>query len=138
MILRRIAAVGAGIILANLIIFGWELLLHRMPFGAVVDPAEAMIPGFMDTVPFQAKLWIVSGWFLGALLGALLAFRVSRWDFSGWFVAAFVAAAGIVNIVMIPHPLWMSVCAVALPFVGAVLAFGASRRWRAADLHLRH
>ena len=137
MILRRIVAIVAGIVLANLVIFGWEWVLPQLPFGRAVDPVQAMVPGFMATVPFPAKLWVVAGWFLGAFVGALLAFRVSRWDFAGWFVAAFVACAGIANVVTIPHPLWMSICAVVLPFVGAVLAFGVSRRWRAADLHLR-
>lgn len=137
MILRRIVGVVAGLILAKLIIFGWEFLLQQLPFGSAIDPADVAVPGFMDAVPVEAKLWIVGGWFLGAFCGALLAFRISRWDFSGWIVAALVAAAGIANVVMIPHPLWMRVCAVALPFVAATLAFGASRRWRAADLHLR-
>lgn len=136
--MRRMLGVIAGIITANLVIFLWELLLQQMPFGRAIDLAAASRPGFMDTVPIEAKWWVVIGWLLGACIGALIAFRIARWDVAGWIVAGFVAAAGIANVAMIPHPLWMQLCAVALPFVGALFAFGLYRRWRAARLHLRH
>ena len=138
MILRKVIGVVLGIVLANLFIFGWEMLGHQLPLGGrILTPQDAALPGAIDAIPLPAKLWVVAGWFLGAFLGALLAFRVARWDYAGWIVGALVAAAGIANIVMLPHPMWMALCAVALPFVGALLAFGVSRRWRAADWHLR-
>lgn len=138
MIMRRVIGVVLGIVLANLFIFGWEWLGHQLPLGArMLTPQEAASPGVVDAMPMAAKLWVVAGWLLGAFLGALLAFRIARWDFAGWFVSALVAAAGIANVFMIPHPLWMSLSAIALPFIGALIAFGVSRRWRAADLHLR-
>lgn len=138
MILRRVAGVVLGIVLANLFIFGWELLAEQLPLGGrTLTAEEAALPGVIDAISLPAKLWVVAGWLLGAFLGALLAFRIARWDFAGWIVGALVAAAGIANIAIFPHPTWMALCAVALPFVGALLAFGVSRRWRAADLHLR-
>lgn len=137
MILRKIVGVMVGIVTANLFIFGWEWVGYQLPLGAVaLTPEDAAMPGTVAAIPLAAKLWVVAGWLLGAFLGALLAFRVARSDFAGWIVSGLVAAAGIANIVMIPHPVWMALCAVALPFVGALLAFGVSRRWRAADLHL--
>lgn len=139
MILRKIVGVILGVVAANLFIYGWELVGYQLPLGAMALTTEdALVPGAIAAIPLSAKLWVVAGWFLGAFVGALLAFRIARWDYAGWIVGAAVAAAGIANIVMIPHPLWMALCAVALPFVGALLAFGVSRRWRAADLHLRN
>ena len=138
MIVRRIIGVVLGILLANVFIFGWEMLGHQLPLGGrTLTPEDAQVPGLIDSIPLPAKLWVVAGWFLGAFLGALLAFRIARWNVAGWIVGALVAAAGIANIFLIPHPVWMALCAVALPFVGALLAFGVARRWRAADLHLR-
>lgn len=137
MIVRRVAAVIAGVILANVLISGWEILLQQMPFGHAIDPAGLAEPGAVAAIPFAAKAWMVAGWALGAFAGALLAWRIERGHWTGWIVGGFVAAAGIANVTMIPHPFWMQLCAVALPFVGALFAYGASRRWRAADLHLR-
>lgn len=136
--LRKIIGVVIGIVVANLFIFGWEALGHQLPLGGGVMTAEqAARPGAIDAIPFAAKFWVVAGWLLGSFIGALTAFRIARWDFAGWIVSALVAAAGIANIYLIAHPLWMALCAVALPFVGAMFAFGVSRRWRAADLHLQ-
>lgn len=139
MILRKIAGTIAGAVLANVFIFGWEWLGYQLPLGAqALTPEVAQSADAVAAIPLPAKLWVVAGWLIGALLGALLAFRAARWDFAGWIVGAVVAAAGIANIVMIAHPLWMALSAVALPFVGALFAFGIYRRLRAADLHLRH
>lgn len=134
--MRKVIAVVAGVILANLAIFGWEVLIPLLPFGRAIDPSRAAEPGFLDSMPLAAKLWVAAGWTLGAGIGALLAFRVARSDWTGWVVAGFVAAAGIVNGVLIQHPLWMQLWTVAGPFVGALMAFGGYRRLRAVDLHL--
>lgn len=136
MIARRILGTLAGVVLANMVIFGWEQLLLQLPFGQAIDMDRLAEPGTFTAIPVTAKLWVVAGWFLGAFLGALLAFRTTRWDFAGWIVGALVAAAGLANVLMLPHPLWMSLCAVVLPFFAALFAFGLSRRWRATDLHL--
>lgn len=137
MVVRRIGGTVLGIVLANLFIFGWEWLGYQLPLGArALTPEDIAMPGVVAAIALPAQLWVVGGWLLGSFLGALLAFRIARWDFAGWIVGALVAAAGIANILIIAHPFWMALCAVALPFIGALLAFGASRRWRAADLHL--
>ena len=139
MIARRIIGVVAGILVANLFIFGWEWIGHQLPLGGTpLTMEQSAEPGAVDAIPLAAKVWVVAGWLIGAFLGALVAFRAARWDFAGWIVGALVAAAGIANIFMIHHPLWMALCAVALPFVGAMFAFGIYRRLRAADLHIRH
>ncbi|MES2753664.1 MAG: hypothetical protein V4659_03270 [Pseudomonadota bacterium] len=136
--MRRLFGVIIGIVVANLTIFGSEYLGPSMPWGIPPVTVEDLSkPGTITAMPLAPQGWIVFGWFLGAFVGSFLAFRIARWDFAGFIVAALVAAAGVANLFILPHPLWMSVCAVALPFVGATLAFGLYRRARAADLHLR-
>lgn len=132
--LRIIAGVVVGIVVANLCVYGWEmLLLPLLPFGRAIDPVEFQQADFVATVPFAAKAWVAAGWALCSFLGALAAFRLARWDFAGWIVAAVVAALCIVNVVVLPHPLWMQLWAVTGPFVGALFAFGLWRRSKAAD-----
>ena len=64
------------------------------------------------------------------------AFRISYWDFAGWIVAAAFAAMSLGYLLSEPFPFWMRLSAVAVPFIGALFAFGTYRRWRAAHLHL--
>ncbi|QNA85918.1 hypothetical protein G4G27_19490 [Sphingomonas sp. So64.6b] len=82
------------------------------------DTTAAIIAG----MPLPAKLLIVFGWFLAAFTGAWLALRVSDWRWSGWIVAVLVVAGGIVNILLLPHPLWMQGCAIVLPLLGGWIA----------------
>ena len=122
--LRKILGAIVGIAVANLAIFGWEYLIAlRYP-----DALELAMAHNVALIPTGAKVMTVAGWLGGAFLGALAAFRIARWDGAGWIVGALVAAAGIANVVMLDHPIWMQLCAVALPFVGALFAFGLHRR----------
>lgn len=135
---RKIAGVVLGVVLANLIVWGWEsLLLPLTPFAAGIDPAALDLTSVTEQVPVAAQLWVAAGWALGAFAGALAAFRIGHSDLTGWIVATVVGALCVVNIVMIAHPVWMRLWAVAGPFIGGLFAFGVWRRWRAALLHLR-
>lgn len=134
---RRGIAVVLGLALANLFIWVWEaLLLPLTPFAGAIDPAAFELTDVAREVPFAAQLWVVGGWTLGTFAGALAAFRIGRSDLTGWIVAGLVGVLCVVNVAMIPHPLWMRLSAVAAPFVGALFAFGIWRRLRAAGLHL--
>jgi hypothetical protein len=130
-----LGGVVVGVLFANLIAYAWEtLLLPLLPFADLAD-AEAMQVDD-DAAPAAVQLWIAVGWMLSAFLGALAAFRISYWDFAGWIVAAVFAAMSLGYVLSGPFPLWMQLWAIAGPFIGALFAFGAYRRWRAARLHL--
>lgn len=136
---RKLIAVVLGVVLANLFIWGWEsLLLPLTPLGQGIDSAALDLTDVSAQVPFRAQAWVAAGWTLGAFGGALAAFRIGHSDLTGWIVTTVVGALCVVNIVMIEHPLWMRLWAVAGPFVGGLFAFGLWRRWRAAMLHLPH
>ena len=63
--MRKVIGVLVGIVLANLLIFGWEYVLPLLPFGSFevtpTDDAE-----FVTALPLAAQLWIAAGWGLGA------------------------------------------------------------------------
>lgn len=130
--MRKLFGTIAGVAIAILVIFGLEIVAsHLFPALADFETADdAEIAAMIAQMPLAAKLTIVAGWGLGAFAGALVAFRAARWEAAGWMVAIFVVAGGIINITTIPHPLWMQLCAVALPFIGALFAYGLYRRWQ--------
>ncbi len=131
--MRKILGTLGGVAVANLWIFVWEYLITIL-YPDAMDLAAAQQ---FALVPTGAKLMVVTGWFFGALIGALVAFVAARWDAAGWIVGALVAAAGIANVIMLDHPLWMQLCAVALPFIGALFAFGLYRRWSVTSARAR-
>jgi hypothetical protein len=136
---RKIIGVVLGIVLANLLIWGWEaVLLPLTPFAKEGGTAAFDLTDVAEQLPIGAQVWVAAGWTLGAFAGALAAFRIGHSDLTGWLVAGLVGAASVANVLLIEHPLWMRLWAVAGSFIGALFAFGVWRRWRAALLHLRH
>lgn len=130
--MRKIFGTVAGVAVAILTITALEYLATRLfPTLAEFETADdAAVAAMIAAMPFGAKLLIVAGWGLGAFTGALVAFRAAKWEAAGWIVALFVVAGGIINIVTVPHPFWMQLCAVATPFVGALFGYGLYRRWQ--------
>lgn len=128
--MRKFLGTIAGIAVAILVILAVEAAGAKLfPMADEIETGDAAaIAAMVAAMPFGAKLLVVCGWLAGAFAGGYVAFRLARWEAAGWIVAMLVAAGGIANIVQIPHPLWMQLCAVALPFVGALFAFGLYRR----------
>lgn len=128
--LRIILGILAGAVLAMLIVAGLETAGHLVfpppPGIDVTDPEQ--LAALMPLVPMGAKIWVVAAWGLGALGGGLAAILISRRSWTAWVIAGLIACAGVATILMIPHPLWMQVAAVAAPLLGGWLATLGGRR----------
>jgi hypothetical protein len=120
--MRVTLGVIAGILvaLATILLVEWTgHLLYPFPSDAVLADPERAGRAFAS-VPIAAKLIVVFGWFAGALVGSLVAAMVGRLRGLAWLIAAVVAIAGILNILMIPHPAWMQIAAVVAPLLGGL------------------
>jgi hypothetical protein len=129
--MRKLLGTLAGVATAVLTILLVEAIgakLFTLPGS--FETGETAPSTMVSAMPLGAKLVVTIGWFLGGFAGAYSAFRLAKWDAAGWIIAMLVAAGGVANIVSIPHPLWMQVSAVSLPFIGALFAFGLYRRWQ--------
>jgi hypothetical protein len=116
-----------GIIAGVLIAFAAVALIELLGHQAVPVPSDAAlrdpeVAQAIAGVPLAAKLIVVFAWFAGTLAGGAAARRISGERWAAWLVAAIVAAAGIANILMIPHPFWMQLAAVLAPVLGALAA----------------
>ncbi|MGZ9099612.1 MAG: hypothetical protein ACXW3O_07915 [Brevundimonas sp.] len=117
--LRTILGIVAGVVLAFVVIMALEMVSYvAFPPPAGLDPADPEdLKRIAAAAPMAAKVWVVFCWFAGALAGGWLARRLSRTTWAGWVIAGLIALGGIANVMMIPHPLWMQIAAVAAPLL---------------------
>ncbi|MFQ6006885.1 MAG: hypothetical protein ACE5OQ_15450 [Woeseia sp.] len=113
---RKVAAAALGIIAAGLIVWGVEALGHAVypvpPDLDIGDPER--FGDYVAALPPGAFLFVLGAWLLGTLGGGMLAcFIAGEKPFVyATIVGAFILLATVVNLVMLPHPLWFSSTAV--------------------------
>jgi hypothetical protein len=133
---RLLSAIARAMILSVLVItlvesLGW-LWGHPGPKVDLSDPKQ--LAAMMKHVPLVNQALVVLGWTLGPWFGVRW---VTRRDPENWHLVAFLVgsastAAGIYQVVLVPHPLWMTIAAfvVALPaaLLGGWQGFRANAR----------
>jgi len=119
---KYILAVFVGIMVGSLTVWAIEMLGHYFyPPPANIDfEDKAALEAFIFSAPTGAKLFIILAYALGSFIGGLLTELIAQPKsfFLPFLTGAFLMAAGIINIINIPHPTWMivSTLSVFLPF----------------------
>ena len=135
--LRNVLAVGLGAVVAIVVVTASDAVVaSRWPLPAGADSHDpAQLRAAMAALPVIAFLVMLVGWLLAVSLGAFLATRLSA-DGSkrhGLIITVLFLLATIVNLVSIPHPVWLAVTAVVLiPLVGWWVSAAASRTGESA------
>lgn len=131
--LRTILAVLAGLVVAVLTMLASEYIgmsLFPLPPGTQLD-TEADLARLIASAPTGKLLWVLFGWTLAAFVGGWVASRISRRHrvAAAISVGVFIVVGVVLNVSMLPHPLWMTVAGIALPIPAAWLAtrIGPSR-----------
>lgn len=126
---RRILGVIVGIIL-----FGVGTTIVQLIGNALFPPAvpidmtdPAAVAAAVTAIPLGAKLFVVLAYFAGALLGGWVGIRVGQWRAIAWWVLGSAWIGNVLNIMAIPHPVWMIVASFVSPLIGALLALRLSR-----------
>lgn len=127
---RRILGVIVGIVL-----FGVGTSIVQLVGNALFPPAvpidmrdPAAVAAMVDQVPLGAKLFVVLAYFIGALLGSWVGIRIAGWRAVAWWVLGAAWLGNVVNVMTIPHPLWMLIASFFTPLLGAWLAWRMSGR----------
>lgn len=126
---NRVGAVVGALVVAGALAYGIEMIagrLHPVPSG--INPRDtAAIKAALEAgeVPFPALFMVLSGWLLAAYLGGLLVWRWSRDSGSVWTFAAIFSVLVIINLAILPHPVWMWIGGV---FGVPLFALGGGRR----------
>jgi hypothetical protein len=127
---RLIGGIVAGIVAAFASVWIIDLIGHifyPLPSDLSMRDFEA-VGAYIQTMPAGALAIVLLAWFGGALDGGLVAALISRRHWTIWLIAAAVAAAGLVNVLMIPHPPLLQIGAVVAPLLGALAASLLLRR----------
>lgn len=126
-ILRSVAGVFFGACVATGIIILVEQVSGRMyPPPPGLDPGDRVaMTTFMTSLPTGAFLMILVAWGLGTFAGAWVCGRTAgrAKPAHGLALATLLAFAGMTNMLVIPHPIWMWPSAFAV-FAGAGYAGG--------------
>lgn len=126
---RSILAVIAGLVLGVVLIGVVEFSGHYVyppPAGMDMKDAEAM-KSLVASLPVGALLFVILAWAVGSFGGGWLTARIAQKShvMHALIVGGILMAAGIMNMLTIPHPLWFWVLGVAvyLPaaYAGALL-----------------
>ena len=140
--LRTAGAIIAGVVAAYVVIIVVEIVTSRiypMPAGVGASNTEAM-KAWIQQLPAGAFALVLCGWTLGAFAGGFVSAKVERSSVGGHalIVGAALLVASILNMVRIPHPLWMWVGSVLLlvpaAYFGARVASVPTRKRAEARL----
>ncbi|MDQ3139603.1 MAG: hypothetical protein M3Q15_02620 [Pseudomonadota bacterium] len=127
--LRKIMGVVAGIVAAFATIWLVELIGHQIfPVAGNIDLGDReSLTAFMASLPVGALLFVVISWFAGALVGGVVAARITGERWAAWVVAGVIAFASIANVLMFPHPLWVKIGGFVAPLLGGWIAARTAR-----------
>lgn len=107
---RNILAVLAGLAVSVLVMEGMEGFvgkIYPMPANLDMHDKEAM-GRYIAGMPFAAVGMMILVYMLGSFVGGYTASRISKKIRQSFVVGCFLLAFGVVNVVMIPHPIWMA------------------------------
>ena len=133
---RNIGATVAGLVAFVVVVFALEALVSSLfahPDAVKLNPNDpAAMATLINSMPMEAKLIVVLGYFLGTLAGAYVAalFAASPRAWNPYVVGAFYAISSYMNFSQIPHPVWMVAASVAVGALGVWLGarLGFARR----------
>ena len=122
---KNIAAGVAGVVVAGLLVWLVEMVGHSVyPPPPDLDFANAdAMRAYIDTLPKGALLFVAAAWFIGTLGGTFTACKIGTAKplIFACVVGGLMLVATIVNLAMIPHPVWFSVLGIVGIGVGAWL-----------------
>lgn len=119
--LKSILAVVAGIVSGAVVISVVEMLSPYRPPEGLDFNDKAKIAEWVQTLPVSAFGILLLGYFLGSVAGGWVTNRIaSSTPYRPALVTGFgMFAAGLMNLIAIPHPLWFTVGSSLLYFAGA-------------------
>ena len=131
--IRTILAVLAGLLVAVATMLAMEYLamsLFPLPPGITLDD-EGDLAALVASASTGKLLWVLLGWTLAAFVGGWVAAWIARRHRIGAAIAVgtLIVCGVVLNVAMLPHPLWITIAGVVLPVPAAWLAarFAAPR-----------
>ncbi|MBN4051924.1 hypothetical protein JYT53_00315 [Cytophagaceae bacterium AH-315-L13] len=116
--LRNSLSIGAGIITGGMLIFLVETLGHTIyPHPADFDYTDKeALAELIQNAPIGALLFVILAWAVGSFGGGLVASLISNEDKirKALIVGVVLMILGIMNMLMVPHPIWFWILGMAV------------------------
>ncbi len=134
---RNIGAGIAGIVIGGLLVWVVESLGHLVyPVPESIDFTDAeVLAAFVASRPLGALLSVIAAWFIGSFGGTFAACRIGTARPLNFLLvvggAMFILTS--MNLLMIPHPIWMSVTGLVGVMLGAWLGMQLGKQKAAAE-----
>lgn len=113
---RSIVGVIAGVFTAFIIVFLGEMLSQSVFMAPenlnYADPKA--LKKFMDSLPLSAFLLLIFIWATSVFSGGLISGLISpnNWARISLITGSILLVGNIINMFMVPHPIWMNVVSV--------------------------
>jgi hypothetical protein len=127
---KRIFSVFVGLVTGIIIVMIGDASIHILfpnPEGINLNHKEA-IESFMKSVPTSILIIMLSFWILSSFLGGYVAGKINKteWKISAIITGSALMIVAILNMLTIPHPMWMVLLSVILyipaSYIGGKLA----------------
>jgi hypothetical protein len=135
--MKRIIAILSGCILAVFVIFISEAASHQFnppPEGIDFNNPEEL-KKIMQDIPFIALFMVQIGAFLGSLAGGMVASAVMKSNdkLPALGVGSVLTVLSLINLMMIPHPLWFTLSGLVVYVAGAYCGHLLYLKFRSHD-----
>lgn len=109
--MKNIVPVIIGVIVGFTIVFIGDSVTHRLyppPPGINFMERDAL-DEYVASIPMYILIIMFLFWMLSSFLGGMIAARMNRadWKNKSIITGSILLAATLLNLIMIPHPLWM-------------------------------
>jgi hypothetical protein len=132
--MKRVLAVLAGLVVAVLVIFLGEILgrLISPPPQGVDFRDRQQMEAIAKSIPPIAHVLVLLAGFLGAFVGGLIATFIMKTNdkIAALIVGAVLTILGILNLLVVPHPIWFIIAALLVYFAGAYLGMMIYSKFR--------
>jgi hypothetical protein len=127
--MKKVLSIIAGVITGFVIVFIGDAVSHSlnpMPVGLNYMDKSVMV-AYVASIPTYVLVIMVIFWMLSSFLGGMLAARINRpeWKRACLVTGAILMAAALLNLALIPHPLWMWIAAligyIPMAYLGGML-----------------
>lgn len=122
---NKIISVLVGVIVGVIVVTLGEKIQHQfypLPEGLDFKDSKA-VKAFVDSLPLGAFISLVFIWILSSFVGGFVAAKLTHENKmkSAMITGGILMLAAIMNMFMIPHPVWMIVVTLALYLPAAYL-----------------
>jgi hypothetical protein len=114
--MKRVFSIVAGVIAGFAIVFMGDATTHSLsplPKGLDYSNRNEM-RDYIASIPMYVLIIMVIFWLASSFLGAMLTARINRqeWKRAALTTGGILMAASILNLALLPHPLWMWIAAI--------------------------